>query len=87
MEAVEAHGLAISSKKQWTKSLGKGLFEIRVHLTSTIDRSIYFRYTSGKYVITQSFIKKTQKTPKQEIKKANYRRRTYYDEQNHRHDQ
>ncbi|MGJ0317025.1 type II toxin-antitoxin system RelE/ParE family toxin [Aliarcobacter cryaerophilus] len=54
----------------YTDSLGDGLFEIRAKGQEGIGRTL-FCYTNGKViVILHSFIKKTQKTPKKELKIA-----------------
>ncbi len=56
--------------KPYTDSLGKGLFEVRAKGQEGIGRSL-FCYTDGKViVILHSFVKKSQKTPKKELKIA-----------------
>lgn len=56
--------------KPYTDSLGDGLFEIRAKGEEGIGRS-FFCYAKGKKVIIlNSFIKKTQKTPKKELELA-----------------
>ncbi len=51
----------------FTRSIGKGLFEIRVKAQEGIGR-VFFCYTlKTKIVILHSFIKKTQKIPKGEL--------------------
>ena len=54
------------------KSLGKGLWEIRSRLENRIAR-IVFIFDDGRIVLLHGFIKKTQKTPKQEIELAQKR--------------
>jgi phage-related protein/DNA-binding transcriptional regulator YiaG len=66
---IEKYGLMMAFQKQWIKKVDDNLFEIRIHFSNGISRSIYFRDALGRYVITQTFIKKTQRTPKSEIKK------------------
>ena len=63
-----------------SKSLGDGIFELRVKQSSNISRILYFFYVGNKAVLTNGFIKKTQKTPLSEIKlakkyKVDYERR------------
>jgi len=54
------------------KSLGKGLWEIRSRLNNRIAR-ILFVFIDGTIVLLHGFIKKTQKTPPQEIELAKKR--------------
>ena len=51
-----------------------GIFEIRCRAGNNITRVLYFFYYEGKIILTNSFIKKTQKTPSEEIKLAKERR-------------
>ena len=54
----------------YSEELEDGIFELRAIFGSNISRLLYF-YDEGKIVIlTNGFIKKTQKTPKNEIKLA-----------------
>jgi phage-related protein len=56
-----------------------GLYEIRVQVASDIFRIFCF-FDEGKLVVlTNGFQKKTQKTPKQEIKKALKIMKEYYE--------
>lgn len=48
----------------------KGLYELRVKFSSDIARIFYFTYYNNKFVLLHGFIKKTMKTPENEIKKA-----------------
>ena len=63
-------------REPYSKYLEDGIFELRVKFGNDISRILYFFYI-GKYIIvTNGFIKKTQKTPKQEIDKdKEYRRK------------
>lgn len=76
---VEQHGLLVSLKSQQVKQLEHNLFEIRAHLSHSISRSLYFKAENHRYVISHTFIKKSQKTPNSEIAKAKYRRRKFND--------
>ena len=63
-----------------SSSIGDGIFELRVKQSSDISRVFYFFFVGNKAVLTNGFIKKTQKTPKQEIElamkyKTDYERR------------
>lgn len=53
-----------------TKSMGKGLFEIRVKAREGIGRAFFCYQLGNEIVILHSFIKKTQKTPKKELEIA-----------------
>jgi len=60
-----------------TAPLGNEIFELRTKQGSNIVRCLYF-YQKGKIIIvTNSFIKKTQKTPKSEIELALERKADY----------
>lgn len=52
------------------KYMKDGLFELRVKFANNISRIFYFFYVDNKIILTNGFIKKTQKTPKREIEKA-----------------
>ena len=54
------------------KPLGNGIWEIRSRLDNRIAR-VLFVFSNGEIVLLNGFIKKTQKTPKQEIELARKR--------------
>jgi len=54
----------------YSKSMGDGIFELRIKFASDISRIFYFFYVNKKIILTNGFIKKTQKTPKSELDKA-----------------
>jgi phage-related protein len=56
-----------------TDSLGDQLFELRTQHRGNIYRNIFI-YRSGEIIILESFVKKTQKTPKRHIDDAKQRR-------------
>ena len=63
--------------KVWTalrgpesSKLDDGIFEIRQIVGTNLTRVLYFFYIGKKAVLTNGFVKKTQKTPKREIEKA-----------------
>lgn len=70
IERIERFGLQDSIKKKRVKKVEKNLYEIRVHTPGKIIRSFYFQLVENKYYILNSFVKKSQKTPRQEIDKA-----------------
>ncbi len=59
----------------FTKAIGHGLFEIRVQAQEGIGRVFYCTLVNKEIVILHSFIKKTQKTPQNELKIAYKRMR------------
>lgn len=61
-------------REPYSKHLEDGIFEIRGKVGSDITRVLYFFYYQGKIIVTNGFVKKTQKTPVSVIEKAkNYR--------------
>lgn len=64
-------------REPYSKHLEDGIFEIRGKVGTDIARVLYFFYYGKKIIITNGFIKKTQKTPKQEINRAKSYRNDY----------
>lgn len=62
----------------FSASLGDGIFELRTILGSDHSRVLYFFFVGHKAVITNGFLKKTQKTPREEIETAKKSRADYY---------
>lgn len=58
------------------KNLGKGLWEVRSNIPNGIAR-IIFKMINGEMVLLHGFIKKTRKTPPQEIEIALDRAKRY----------
>ncbi len=54
----------------YSDHLVDGIFEIRAKVGSDIARVLYFFVIGKKIVLTNGFIKKTQKTPKNKIELA-----------------
>ena len=48
----------------------KGLYELRIKFSNDIARIFYFMYYNNKYILLHGFIKKSLKTPQNEIKRA-----------------
>lgn len=65
---LEESGNAL--REPYSKPLGDGIFELRAKVGSDITRVLYFFYYGGKIILTHGFVKKTQKTPLSEIKRA-----------------
>lgn len=67
-------------REPYSKPLENGIFELRAKQESDIARVLYFFIVGKKAVLTNGFIKKSQKTPKAEKElakkyKADYERR------------
>lgn len=54
-------------REPYSKSLGDGIFELRVKQATDISRVLYFFVVKHKIVLTNGFVKKTQRTPVKEI--------------------
>ncbi len=54
----------------YSEYLDDGIFELRAKVGSDISRVLYFFVIGRKIVLTNGFVKKTQKTPKKEIELA-----------------
>lgn len=57
-------------REPYSKPIGDGIFELRIKFSSDISRIFYFFLVNNKIILTSGFIKKTQKTPKEEIELA-----------------
>ena len=64
-------------REPYSKHLEDGIFELRCQVGNNISRVLYFFYYEGKIILTNGFVKKTQKTPKEEIRLAKSRRADY----------
>lgn len=65
-----------------TKHLRNGIYELRTKQGSSIFRNLFFYHRGKVIVVTNGFIKKTQKTPEAEIALAERRRSDYEKENN-----
>lgn len=59
-----------SLREPHSKPLGDGIFELRAKVASDISRVLYFFFIGRRAVLTNGFVKKTDKTPEEEIDKA-----------------
>ena len=66
-------------REPYSKHLDDGIFEIRGKVGTNITRVLYFFYYDNKIILTNGFVKKTNKTPVNEIKLAKMRRKVYLD--------
>ncbi|GHV18396.1 hypothetical protein FACS18949_14250 [Clostridia bacterium] len=57
-------------REPYSKSMGGGVFELRIKFASDITRIFYFFYVGQKIVLANGIVKKTQKTPPEELRKA-----------------
>ena len=57
-------------REPYSKPIEQGLFELRTSQGSDISRIFYFFIVGRKIILTNGFVKKTQKTPKKEIELA-----------------
>ncbi len=64
-------------REPYSKHLDDGIYEIRGKIGTNISRVLYFFYYGGKIIITNGFVKKTQRTPKAEIELAKKYRKDY----------
>jgi len=67
-------------REPYSKAVGGGLFELRIKFASDITRIFYFFVVDNKIILTNGFVKKTNKTPSGEIAlakkyKVDYERR------------
>ena len=57
-------------RKPYSEHLDDGIFELRAKVGSNISRVLYFFYVGKNIILTNGFVKKTQKTPREELEKA-----------------
>lgn len=65
LELLEIRGNEL--REPFSKHIEDGIFEIRNKVGNDITRIFYFFVIGQKIILTNGFIKKTQKTPKAEI--------------------
>ena len=64
-------------REPYSKSLGEGIFELRCKFGNDITRVLYFFIYERKIIVTNGFIKKTRKTPIEQIQTAKARRKDF----------
>ena len=64
-------------REPYSKPIGDGIFELRTVFSSNITRVLYFFYRGQTIILTNGFIKKTQKTPPGEIDRVKKNRADY----------
>ena len=65
------------TRMPYSEELEDGIFELRAKVGSDISRVLYFFVVGRKIILTNGFIKKTQKTPRSEIERAKKYRADY----------
>jgi phage-related protein len=68
-------------REPYSKAIRDGIFELRIQQGSERARIFYFFYVGSKIILTNGFIKKTPKSPIEEIEKA----QRYKDDYTRRH--
>lgn len=88
MQAKAAYSLLLLEeygnqlREPHSKAIGDGIFELRIKFASDITRIFYFFVVDNTIILTNGFVKKTPKTPKNEIELA----RKYKIDYERRHD-
>lgn len=75
IELLEVYGSQL--REPYSKPLGDGIFEVRAKQGTDITRILYFFVIGRKIILTNGFVKKSQKTPTNEIELAKKYRAAY----------
>ncbi|MBS5450044.1 MAG: type II toxin-antitoxin system RelE/ParE family toxin [Coriobacteriia bacterium] len=67
----------------YARHLGNGIYELRTVLGSNITRVLYFFMMGDRAVLTHGFVKKTQKTPRSELERAEQLRKDWMNRHDH----
>lgn len=67
----------VQARLPYSEHLDDGIFELRAKVGSDISRVLYFFFVGKNIILTNGFIKKTQKTLPGEIELAKKRRKEY----------
>lgn len=73
-------------REPYSKALGAGLYELRAKQGSDIVRMLYFFIMEHKIVVTNGFVKKSRKAPRQEIELAKRYRKEYMERKESQHE-
>ena len=68
IKLLQANGNSL--REPHSKPVADGIFELRVQVASNISRVLYFFAAGRRVVLTNGFVKKTAKTPQEEIERA-----------------
>lgn len=75
IDLLRLNGPAV--REPYSKPLGDGIFELRTKQGNGITRILYFFFVGRKIVLTNGFVKKTEKTPPAQIATAKKYRDEY----------
>ena len=75
IDLLEANGSEL--RMPHSRKVSDGIFELRARVGTDTSRILYFFYFDNKAILTNGFIKKTQKTPLSEIALAKKYRDSY----------
>ncbi len=75
IELLSVNGTSL--RMPYSEHLTDGIFEVRAKVGSNISRVLYFFVYGKRIILTNGFIKKTQKTPSKEIELAKKYRNEY----------
>ena len=76
LEMLQKNGPEL--REPQSKELEDGIFELRARFGNNISRLLYFFDDEKLVLLTNGFVKKTQKTPKKELELAKSYRKDYY---------
>ena len=82
---LEAEGPAL--REPATKPLGDGVFELRTEFDGEAERAFFFFVTGKRIVITHGIVKKTRRTPRREIARAQRMRADWMERHGEERDQ
>lgn len=68
IELLEQYGIEL--REPYSKYLEEGIFELRIRFSSDIVRVFYFFLKEEKIILTNGFVKKTNKTPVRYLREA-----------------
>jgi len=57
-------------REPYSKYISDGIFELRAKVSSNLTRILYFFWAGGHIILTNGFIKKTQRIPSEELERA-----------------
>ena len=75
LELLEEYGNAL--RMPYSRHLDNGIFELRSRVGTNVSRVLYFFFAGRRIVVTNGFVKKTEKTPPSEIELAKKYRTIY----------
>ncbi len=73
-------------REPYSKSLGDGIFELRTKVGTDITRVLYFFVVGRRIILTNGFVKKTDRTPRADLEFARKYRDEYLSRKEHSHE-